>query len=141
MKLRTSFVHSHRTPIDYLSIQRSNSTLGLRRLRHLDKGDTAWLASIPVLDDCDGFDGSVCCKNVSQLLLCRRDVKVSDKNVGHEFILPVNETEAELSKGDLDRYRPFARRRVLRVGVRSQLASLWGPSSGRTARFDPPEGS
>jgi len=141
MKLRTSFVHSHRTPIDYLSIQRSNSTLGLRRLRHLDKGDTAWLASIPVLDDCDGFDGSVCCKNVSQLLLCHRHVKVSDKNVGHEFILPVKETEAELSKGDLDRYRLFARRRVLRVAVRFQLASPWGPSSRRTARFDPPEGS
>jgi hypothetical protein len=54
MKLRTSFVHSHRTPIEHLSNQRRNSGLGLRRLRHLDKSDTAWLASIPVLDDRDG---------------------------------------------------------------------------------------
>ena len=101
MKLRTSFVHSHRTPIEHLSIQRSNSALGLRRLRHLDKSDTAWLASIPVLDDRDGFDGSVFCKNFSQLLLCHRDIKVSDKNVGHEIILSVKETEAESSKAIL----------------------------------------
>ena len=43
----------------------------------------------------------MCCKNVSQLLLCHRDVKVSDKNVGHEIILSVKETEAESSKAIL----------------------------------------
>jgi len=140
MKLRTSFVHSHRTPIEHLSNQRSNSGLGLRRLRHLDKSDTAWLTSIPVLDDRDGFDGSVFCKNFSQLLLCHRDIKVSDKNVGHEFILPLKGTEAESPKGDLDGYRLLARRCVLGAALRSQLDCPWGPSSRETAWLDPPEG-
>jgi hypothetical protein len=80
------------------------------------------------------------CKNFSQLLLCHRDIKVPDKNVGHEFILPLKETEAESTKGDLVGYRLFARRCVLGAAVRSQLASPWGPSSRETARFDPPEG-
>jgi hypothetical protein len=83
MKLRISFVHSHRTPIEHLSIQRSDSGLGFRRLRHLDKSDTAGLARVPVDDDRDGFDGTICCKNFPQLLLCYRDIKVADKNVGH----------------------------------------------------------
>jgi hypothetical protein len=76
------------------------------------------------------FDGSVCCKNFPELLLRHRDVKVPDKNVGHEFILPLIflnvsqlETEAEISKGDLDRDRLFAKSYGLIVAVRSLLAS------------------
>jgi hypothetical protein len=86
MKLRPRFVHPHRTPIEQHSIQRSHSGLGFSRLRHLDKSDTAGLARVPVHDDRDSLDGSMCCKNFSQLLLCYRDIKVPDKNVGHEFI-------------------------------------------------------
>ena len=89
MKFRTGFVHSHRTPIEHLSVQRINSRLGFRCLRHLDKSDTAGLARVPVHDDHDGFDGSMHCKNFSQLLLRYRDIKVADKNVGHEVILPL----------------------------------------------------
>ena len=89
MKFRTGFVHSHRTPIEHLSIQRINSCLGFRCLCHLDKSDTAGLARVPVHDDRDGFDGSMHCKNFSQLLLRYRDIKVADKNVGHEVILPL----------------------------------------------------
>ena len=59
MKLRASFVHSHRTPVKDLSVQRRDSGLGFRRLRHLDKSNTAGLARVPVHDDRDGFDGSM----------------------------------------------------------------------------------
>jgi hypothetical protein len=86
MELGTSFVHPQRTLIEHLSIQRSDSGLGFSCLRHLDKSHTAGLARVPVDDDRDGFDGSMCCKNFSQLLLGDRDVKVPDKNIGHEFI-------------------------------------------------------
>jgi len=85
-KLRTSFVHPQRTLVEHLSIQGSDSGVGFSRLPHLDKSHTAGLSRIPVHDDPDGFDGSVCCKNFSQLLLCDRDVKVPDKNIGHEFM-------------------------------------------------------
>ena len=116
MKLRTSFVHPHRTPVEQHSIQRSDSGLSFRRLRHLDKSDTAGLASIPVDDDRDGFDGSLCCKNFSQLLLCYRDIKVPDKKVGHGFIpitdIPDVFLEANFSKGDLER-SPFRKASVL----------------------------
>ena len=44
-------------------------------------------ARIPVLDDGDGFDCSVGCKQFPQLLLRHRDIRASDKNVSHEFIL------------------------------------------------------
>jgi hypothetical protein len=57
------------------------------RLRHFDESDTAWLTRIPVLDDCDTFDFSVYRKQFSQLLLCGRDVKISDQNVDHELSL------------------------------------------------------
>jgi len=86
IKLRASFVHSHRTPVEHLSIQRSNRALGFSRLRHLDKSDTARLARVPVHDDRDGFDGSLCGKNLSQLRLGYRDIKVPDENIGHGFI-------------------------------------------------------
>jgi hypothetical protein len=86
MKLRTSFVHPHRTPVEYRSIQRSNRGPGFRSLRHLDKSDTAGLARVPVDDDHDRLDGPMRCKNFSQPLLCYRDIKVPDKNVGHKFI-------------------------------------------------------
>jgi len=86
MKLRTSLVHSDRTPVKELSIQRGDSGLGFRRLRHLDESNTAGLARVPVHDDRDGFDGSMCCKNISQLFICHCDIKVPYKNVGHQFI-------------------------------------------------------
>lgn len=114
MKLGTSFVHPHRTPVEQHSIQRRNRGLGFSRLRHLDKSDTARLARVPVHNDRDGLDGTMCGKNFPQLVLCYRDIKVPDKNVGHEFIpatdLPERplepEAEVELLKGDLER-SPF----------------------------------
>ena len=42
---------------------------------------------IPVLDDGDGFDGTVGCKQFPQLLIRHRDIQVSDKDVSDEFIL------------------------------------------------------
>jgi hypothetical protein len=84
IKLRTSFVDPQRTPVEHLSIQHSNGGLGFSRLRHLDKRDAAGFASVPVYDERDSFDGSMSCKNFSQLLVCYRDVKVPDKNIGHE---------------------------------------------------------
>jgi hypothetical protein len=105
IEFRTSFVHRHRTPIEYLSIQCSDGSPRFSRLRHLDKSDTTGLARVSVHDDRDGFDGSMRCKNFSQLLLCYRDIKVPDKNVGHGFITAIDlpgtsplETEAGLSK-------------------------------------------
>ena len=76
MKLRASFIHVHRTAINHGSIQRRNRTLGLGRLRHLHEGDAAGFARIPVLDDGDGFDGTVGCKQFPQLLLRHRDIQV-----------------------------------------------------------------
>lgn len=89
IKLRACFVHFHRAPIEHRSVQRSNSCLGFQRLRHLDESHTARFARIPVLDDRDGFDGSVGREDVSQLLLCHRDIDVPDKNVNHELIMPL----------------------------------------------------
>jgi hypothetical protein len=68
MKLRARFVHVHRAAVKHRSIQCRNSALGFRRLGHLHKGDAAGFARIPVLDDRDGFDVSVGCKNFPQLL-------------------------------------------------------------------------
>ena len=87
MKLRASFVHVHRTAVEHGSIQCRNSALRVRRLRHLHEGDAAGFARIPVHDDRDGFHVAVGCKKFPQLLLSHRDIQVSDKNVGHEFIL------------------------------------------------------
>jgi hypothetical protein len=101
MRLRTSLVRPHRTPVEQHSIQRSNSGLGVSRSRHLNKSHTAGLARVPVHDKRDAFDGSMCGKNFSQPLLCHRDVKVADKNVGHELIPAIDvpecspQTEAE----------------------------------------------
>src|SRR5689334_5325890 len=85
MELGTSLVHPHCTPIEYLTIQRNYGGVGFGCLRHFDKSDTARLARVPVHDDSDGFDGAMCCKSFAQLLLCYRDVKVPEKDVGHEF--------------------------------------------------------
>ena len=60
MKFRASFVHVHRTAVKHGSIQCRNSALGLR---HLHEGDAAGFARIPVLDDGDGFDGTVGCNS------------------------------------------------------------------------------
>jgi hypothetical protein len=109
MKLRTGFVHSHRTPIEHLSIQRINSRLGFRGLCHLDKSDTAGLARVPVHDDRDGFEGSMQCKSFSQRLLRYRDIKVADKKCwsrGHSAIdvpehLAIRNTQADFQKAIL----------------------------------------
>ena len=111
MNLRTCFVHSHRTPVEHRPLQRSNRSLGFSCLAHLDKSHTAGLAGIPVHHDSDGFDASMCCKNFSQLLLCYRDIQVTDENIGHEFIpdtdLPEGSRESGgIFKGDLER-SPF----------------------------------
>jgi len=87
MKLRASFVHVHCATVKHRSSERRNCALGFRRLRHLHEGDTAGFARIPVLDDGDGFDGTVGCKQFAQLLLRHRDIQVSDKYICHEFIL------------------------------------------------------
>lgn len=87
MKLRASFIHVHRTAVKHYSVQGRNGALGFGRLRHLHEGDAAGFARIPVLDDGDGFDGTVGCKQFPQLLLRHRDIQVPDKDVSHEFIL------------------------------------------------------
>lgn len=87
MKLRASFIHVHRTAVKHRSIQCRNGALGFGRLRHLHERDAPRFASIPILDDGDGFDGTVGCKQSSQLLLRHRDIQVPDKDVSHEFIL------------------------------------------------------
>ena len=86
MKLRASLVHVHRTTVKYRFVECRNSCLRFRRLRHLHEGDAAGFARIPVLDDGDGFDDTVGCKEFPQLPLRHRDIQVSDKDVGHEFI-------------------------------------------------------
>jgi hypothetical protein len=86
MNLRTSFVHSHRTPVEHRSVQRSDRSPGFSCLVHLDKSNTAGLAGIPVHHDRDGFDTSMRCKNFSQLLLCHGNIQVPDEDIGHEFI-------------------------------------------------------
>jgi len=85
MKLGASLVHVHRTAVKRRSIQCRNSALGFGRLRHLHERDAARFACIPVLDDGDGFDGTVGCKQLSQLLLRHRDIQVPYKNVSHKF--------------------------------------------------------
>jgi hypothetical protein len=87
MKLRASFVHVHGTGVKHRPIQYRNSALSFRRLCHLHEGEAAGFARIPVLDDRDGFDGTVGCKQFPQLLRRHRDIQVSDKDVSHEFIL------------------------------------------------------
>ncbi len=111
MKLGTSFVHPDRTPVEQHSIQGSGCGFGSRGLRHLDKGDAAGLARVPVHHKGNGLHGSMGCKNFSQLLLCYRDIQVPDKNVGHEFIpatdvAPGGNQKRKFLKGDLGR-SPF----------------------------------
>lgn len=107
MKLRASFVHVHRTAVKRCSVQCRNGALGFDRLRHLHEGDAAGFARIPVLDDGDGFDGTVGCKQFPQLLLRHRDIQVSDKDVSHGCILLIDlpksrdRNEGGISKGDL----------------------------------------
>jgi len=85
-KLRASFVHVHRAAVKHRSVQCKNGGLGFSRLRHLYERDAAGFAGIPVVDDGDGFDCSVGCKQFPQLLLRHRNIQVSDKDVSHEFI-------------------------------------------------------
>jgi len=133
MKLRASFVHVHRAAVKHRSVQGRNGALGFSRLRHLYECDAAGLARIPVVDDGDGFDCSVGCKQFPQLLLRHRNIQVSDKDVSHGFTLALIfgksrvGTEHEISKGDLDADR-LSQRRALKEAGRSQPASPWGPS-------------
>ena len=87
MKLRASFFHAHRTTVEHRPIQCRNCAVDFRRLRHFHEGDAARFARIPVVDDGDGFDGSVGRKKFPQLQLRHRDIQVPDKNVSHEFNL------------------------------------------------------
>jgi hypothetical protein len=103
MNLRTCFVHSHRTPVEHRPLQRSNRSLGFSCLGHLDKSHTAGLAGIPVHHDSDGFDASMCCKNFSQLLLCYRDIQVTDENIGHEFIPDTDLPEGSRESGGISK--------------------------------------
>jgi len=84
IKLGASFVHSHYASIQRRSIQRSYSSLGFRRLRHLDECDAARLAGIPILYDLNGFDHSMSREDISQCLLCHRNIEVPNKNVSHD---------------------------------------------------------
>lgn len=145
-KLGTRFVHSHQAPVEDLSIQCSDGGLGFSPLRHFNKRNAARLARVPVYDERDGFDGSIHGKNVSQLLLCCRDIKVPDENVVHKFIPELIFPNISLEpEADFQRRSGeiafFAKRRALREALRSQPASPWGPSSRRTAPLGPPEGS
>lgn len=132
LQLRASFVHPHRPPVEQRSIQGSDGGLGFRRLRHLDKCDTAGLARIPVYDDGDSFDGAMAYKNLSQLLLGYRDIKVPDKNVDQEFIPATDlpefplEIEAEFSKGDLER-SPFGKASRYYRGCTFSACQPFGP--------------
>ena len=87
MRLRASFAHPHRTPVQHGSIECCDSALGFRRLRHFHEGYAARFARIPVVDDGDAVDAAVDCKKVAQLLLRHRDIEIPDKDVGHELIL------------------------------------------------------
>lgn len=87
MKLRASFVYVHRTAVKHRSVQGRNGAQGFARLRHLHERDAPRFARISVLDDGDGFDGTMGCKQFPQLLLRHRNIQVSDKDVSHEFIL------------------------------------------------------
>ena len=87
LKLRASFVHVHCTTVQHCSVECRNSALGLGRLCHLHEGHAAGFARIPVLDDGNGFDGAMGCKQFPELLLRDCDIQVSDKDVSHEFIL------------------------------------------------------
>ncbi len=64
-KLWPGFVHSHRTTVQGMSIQRGDRGFRLGRICHLDESDSTRLARIPVHDDRDA------------------DIEVPDKNVGH----------------------------------------------------------
>jgi hypothetical protein len=105
MQLWTSFVHSDRTPVEHLSIQRRNRALGSRRLGHLHECDSAGFARIPILNERDGFDRSVRRKHFPQLRLRHGDIQVPDKNVSHGSTLflifpkiPQSGTEAEFQR-------------------------------------------
>lgn len=74
LKLGTSFVHSHRAPVEHLSFQRGNSGLSFRHLLHPDERDAARFARIPVLGERYGFDGTVFCKKFPELALCHSDI-------------------------------------------------------------------
>ena len=80
------------------------------------------------------------CKKFSQLLLRRSDVEVPDKNVSHEVILfdlpeiSGSGMKAEFQKAILIQIA-FYKSCVLRPAAHFQLASLWDPSSRRTAQF------
>jgi hypothetical protein len=83
MKLRASFVHVHRAAVKHRSVQCRNGALGFSRSGHLHERDAPRFARIPVLDDGNGFDGTVGCKQFPHLLLRHRDVQVSNEDVGH----------------------------------------------------------
>ncbi len=106
MKFGASFIHGHRTAVKHHSVQRRDRALGFHRLRHFHEGDAAGFARIPVLDNGDGFDGSVSGEHFAQLLLSHRDIQVSDKNVSHEFILVFTFAESR----NQERRRDFKRR-------------------------------
>jgi hypothetical protein len=87
IKLGASFVHSQGTSVEHCSMQRSDSCLRFRRLRHLDESNPAWFTRISVLEEGDRFNGAECREGISQLLLCHRDIEVSDKDISHKLIL------------------------------------------------------
>jgi hypothetical protein len=101
LRFRTGFIDAHGTPVELVPIQGSNCAFSFHRLCHFDESHTAWLTRVTVLDKRDGFHRSVCRKKFSQLLLRGRDIKVSDKNIGHELNLEDDLRKVGQLAGDL----------------------------------------
>jgi len=119
MKLWASFVYVHRAAVKHRSLQCRNGALGLSRVRHLHERDAPRFGRIPVLDDGDGFDCSVGCKNVSQLLLRHRHIQVPDKNVSHKFILFLIFPKSR----DQERTRNFQKAILMQIAFRKDALS------------------
>ena len=145
MKHRTSFVHSHRTPIEHLSIQRSKAPWAcvacVISTKAIPRGWPVSLFSTIVTVStapCTTKTSRSCCSVTVISRLAIKMLVTSHSAIDAPEHLRNEKHTSRSSKGTLHKYRLFAWSRALRVAARFQLASPWGPSSHR--RCDPPEG-
>jgi hypothetical protein len=59
--------------------------VGVRRIRHLDKSETARLGRVSVLDDGNRLNRSVGREENSQLRFRGTQIQISNENVGHSL--------------------------------------------------------
>jgi hypothetical protein len=83
--LRASFVHAERATIIFGAVQGRNGLIGLRRIGHLNEGETAGAARVAIGDQVNPIYGSVRFEHGTDGGFSRAEIQVSHEDVLQSF--------------------------------------------------------